>query len=123
MLEVVAVRVIPGFAPLQTEIADEVRITGIGFTVTVMVKVGPWQLVIREVGVTRYWTVPDEAWPGLVNTWLIVVPDPALAPVIEPVMVPMVHEKLLGTLDERLMPGLLPLQTEAVEEFVTKGSG
>src|ERR1051325_10662758 len=48
-------------------------------------------------------------------------PDPALAPVIPPVMVPMVHVKLLGTLADRLILVLEPVQTVAVFGVVTAG--
>jgi hypothetical protein len=40
-------------------------------------------------------------------------PLPALAPVIPPVIVPMVQEKLLGRVAVKVIFGLLPLQTLA----------
>ena len=54
---------------------------------------------------------------------MIVEPDPALAPVMLPVIVPSVHVKLLGALAVSEMLGLLPLHTEAVGAVVTAGVG
>ena len=67
--------------------------------------------------------MPAVALPGLVNAWLIVKPDPALAPVMLPVIVPMVHAKLLGKLAAREILGLVPLQIIAVAPLVTAGTG
>ena len=50
-------------------------------------------------------------------------PDPALAPVIAPVMVPMVHAKLLDVLAVKLIFGPEPLHVLEVAELVTKGVG
>lgn len=73
-------------------------ITGVGCTVTsaVMLKADPTQ-PSSEVGVTRYSTVPELTVLGLFNIWLITLPEPALAPVIPPLMVPIVQVKVLGT--------------------------
>lgn len=60
---------------------------------------------------------------ALVSVWLIIEPDPAEAPVIEPVLVPMVQVKLLGALEVRLMFGPVPLQMETAELLVTTGIG
>jgi hypothetical protein len=70
-----------------------------------------------------YWTVPAVALEGLVNVWLIVEPAPADAPVIPPVIVPTVHEKLAGALDvsEMFVPVLL--QIASVAGLVTAGVG
>ena len=76
-----------------------------------------------EVGVTIYCTVPPVVLLGLVSAWLIVEPEPALAPVILPVIVPMVQVKVLATLAVKLMFGLLPLQVLAVLAVVTTGLG
>lgn len=76
-----------------------------------------------EVGVTRYSTVPAEELPGLVNIWLMVAPELALAPVIPPVMAPIVHEKLQGTDAVNAIFGPVPLQVVEVVEFVTTGIG
>ncbi len=60
---------------------------------------------------------------GLVSVWLIVVPDPLLAPVIPPVMVPTVQVKVLGVVADNEMFGPLPLQVDAVLAVVTAGVG
>ena len=54
---------------------------------------------------------------------MIVDPEPTLAPVIPPVIVPIVHAKLLGTLDVNAIFGPVPLQVPAVGELVTIGVG
>ena len=53
----------------------------------------------------------------------MMAPEPALAPVMPPVIVPMVHEKLLVTLDVKLIFGPVPLQVLVVAELVTVGAG
>ena len=53
----------------------------------------------------------------------MVSPELGLAPVIEPVMVPITHVKLLGTLEVKAIFGLVPLQVTAVAELVTAGLG
>ena len=57
---------------------------------------------MTDVGVTIYSTVPEEA-PGLFNVCAMVDPVPLDAPVIPPVIVPIVHVKLLATLAVRGM--------------------
>ncbi len=54
---------------------------------------------------------------------MIVPPEPALAPVIPPVIVPIVHVNVLGTLDVNVMFIEAPLQIVAVDELVTVGPG
>jgi len=54
---------------------------------------------------------------------LIDVPVPALAPDMVPVMAPIVHAKLLGTLAVKAIVGLVPLQVLATGELVTIGLG
>jgi hypothetical protein len=54
---------------------------------------------------------------------LIVGPDPALAPVIPPVIVPTVQAKVLGTELVKLIFGPVPLQALAVGGLVTIGLG
>lgn len=61
--------------------------------------------------------------PGLVNTWLMVLPEPALAPEMLPVMVPTVHVKVLGALAVSAIFGLVPLQIDDVFAVVTTGLG
>ena len=53
----------------------------------------------------------------------MVVPDPALAPVIPPVIVPTVQLKLLGADAVKAIFGPVPLQVEAVLAVVTTGVG
>ena len=60
---------------------------------------------------------------GLVNTWLIVDPEAALAPVIPPVMVPIVQVYELGAEAARIIFETVPLQKIAVGAFVTIGFG
>lgn len=54
---------------------------------------------------------------------MILVPEPALAPVIPPVTVPMVHVNVLGTLAVNEIFGPVPLQVDAVFAVVTTGVG
>ncbi len=60
---------------------------------------------------------------GLVKTSLIVPPDPAAAPVIPPVTVPIVHEKVLAAVEVSDILGLVPLQVATAAAFVTTGLG
>ena len=53
----------------------------------------------------------------------MVVPEPALAPVTPPVIVPIVQEKLLGAVALKLILILLPLQMMAVLGVTTTGIG
>jgi len=53
----------------------------------------------------------------------MVAPDELLAPVIPPVIVPIVHAKLLGALAVNAIAGLDPLQVLAVAALVTAGIG
>jgi hypothetical protein len=53
----------------------------------------------------------------------MVAPEPAVAPVILPVMVPMVQVKLLGAVAVRAIFGPVPLQIFAVAVLVTDGFG
>jgi hypothetical protein len=76
-----------------------------------------------EVGVTIYSTVPAVLLLGLLSVWLIVLPEPALAPVILPVIVPTVQVKVLGALAVSKMFGPVPLHVAAVDAFVTTGVG
>jgi len=50
-------------------------------------------------------------------------PEDALAPVMPPVTVPIVHTKLLAALAERLIFGDVPLQVVTVDGVVTTGFG
>lgn len=118
-----AVRLIFGPDPLQVTAVAAFVTTGLGFTVTVIVKGLPAQEPVVEVGVTIYWTVPAVALLGLVNVWLIVLPEPLLAPVMPPVMIPTVQANVLATVavNEILEP--VPLQMLAAAAVVTVGLG
>lgn len=70
-----------------------------------------------------YCTVPEADGLGLFSTWLIVLPDPAMAPAIPPVMVPIVHVKVLGAEAVNVMLGLVALQIVEVFAVVTTGVG
>ena len=54
---------------------------------------------------------------------MIVPPDPALAPVMPPVIVPIVHANVLGALAVSAMFGPVPLHVAAVFAVVTAGVG
>ena len=54
---------------------------------------------------------------------MIVEPDPALAPVMPPVFVPMDQLNVLAVEAVSDILGLVPLQVEAVIAFVTAGIG
>jgi hypothetical protein len=113
-----------GLVLLQMASVAPLVTTGVGLTVTVIVNgEAGVQLPVVDDGVTMYSTVPAVALPGLVNTWLIVLPDPAVAPVIPPVTLPIVHAKLLAVVAVREMLGLVLLQIATVEGLVIAGVG
>jgi hypothetical protein len=70
-----------------------------------------------------YSTVPAVELLGFVSVWLIMPPDPAVAPVMPPVIFPIVHANVDGTLDVREIFGLVPLHTASVAALVTTGVG
>jgi hypothetical protein len=76
-----------------------------------------------DVGVIIYSTDPEEELLGLVRVWLITGPEPAVAPVIPPVIFPMVHAYADGTLDASEIFGLVPLHIASVAGLVTTGVG
>jgi len=117
------VKLIFGPVPLQVPTVDEFVTAGAGLTVTVMVYREPVHEPPVEVGVTIYCTEPAVVLLGFVNTSLMVEPEPLLAPVILPVMVPIVQLNVLAALAVKLMLGLVPLQVLAVAEVVTAGFG
>jgi hypothetical protein len=123
LLAIEAVKLIFGLVPLQVTAVFAVVTTGLGFTVTVIVREGPAHEPVVVVGVTRYSTVPVATLLGLVSVWLMVAPEPVVAPVIPPVIVPTVQAKLLGALDVKVIFGLEPLQMLAVGVLVTIGVG
>lgn len=59
----------------------------------------------------------------MLSTWLMVLPDPAVAPVMPPVTVPMVQVKVLGVVAVSAMLVLTLLHAEAVLAVVTAGVG
>jgi len=68
VLGILAVKPMFGPDPLHI-LAEFVVVTiGDGFTVTVIVYVGPVQVPVAAVGVTRYSTEPETVLLGLVNT-------------------------------------------------------
>jgi hypothetical protein len=97
--------------------------TKVGFTATVIVYGVPEQLPEVAVGVTIYSTVPAVELLGLVSVWSIVNPDDALAPVIPPVIVPMVQENELAEEAVNEISRLAPLHMVAVFVVVTAGFG
>jgi hypothetical protein len=72
---------------------------------------------------TRYSTVPGVVLLGLRSTWSIRLPDPSVAPVMLPVIVPTVQVNVLGIEDVKLIAGLNPLQVIAVSGAVITGDG
>jgi hypothetical protein len=60
---------------------------------------------------------------GLVSVWLIVVPLPEVAPVIPPLIVPIVQLNVLDALAVSAMFGLVLLQMASVAGLVTAGVG
>ena len=123
VLAALAVKEIFVLVTLQILFVAVVVTTGIGFTLTVIVKGVPGQEPVVEVGVITYSTVPVVILLGLVSVWLIGLPEPFTAPVIPPVIVPMVHTKLPVTLDVKAIFVLLPEQMLFVATFVTSGDG
>jgi hypothetical protein len=119
VLEVNAIFV---FVPLQILFTAEFVTTGRGLTVTTTLVAVPTHPSGFEVGVTRYSTVPAVVLLKLVSTWLIVAPDPAVAPDTLPVTEPTVHVKVLATLAVKARLVLSPLQI-LIGVLVTAGFG
>jgi hypothetical protein len=119
----------PAVALLKVVVVPEHRVvvpvirTGFGFTVTVIVNGAPTQPPPVEVGVTIYSTDPAVASLGLVSIWLMVDPDPALAPVIPSTITPIDHVKLLVAEAVRPIFGPVPLHVVDVAKLVTEGIG
>jgi hypothetical protein len=120
---VLDVSVMFGLVLLQIDSVEGFVTTGVGFTVMVIVNGAPAQFPVVDVGVTIYSTDPDVALPGLVSTWFSVVPVPAEAPVIPPLIFPIVHAKVAGALEVSAMLGLVALQMVAAGALVTAGVG
>jgi hypothetical protein len=123
LLATPAVKLIFVVTPEQIVAVAALVTAGAGFTVTVIVNVAPTQEPVVAVGVTLYCTVPAAVLLGLVSTWLMEEPEAALAPVMPPVIVPIVQLNVLGALAVKLIFGPVPLQVLAVAELVTAGVG
>jgi hypothetical protein len=119
----VAASVMFGLVALQIATDAGLLTAGLGLTVTVIVNGAPAQAPVVDVGVTIYSTLPAVALLGLVSVWLMVDPDPALAPVIPPFTAPIVHAKLLGALAVSAMFGPVPVQIDVADALVTAGVG
>ena len=77
-----------------------------------------------DVGVTRYSTVPGVALLGLFSVCAMVLPLPALAPVMPPVIVPIVQANVLGAVALSAMFVAVLLHIATVEGTpVTTGVG
>jgi hypothetical protein len=116
------VNTIFGLDPLQILFVAGFVTTGVGLTVTTKLYWVPTHDPVVEVGVTRYSTVPAVELLKLVRVWLIVPPEPLLAPVILPTIVPIVQVKLLGVLAVNAIFGPVPLQI-LTGALVTDGFG
>lgn len=116
-----AIFVVP---PLQIAAVEGVETTGDGFTVTVIVYGAPAQVVEAvEVGVTIYCTVPGEALLGLTSVCAMAFPLPEDAPVMPPVIEPIVQVNVLDVLAFREIFVLVLLQMLALFAVVTVGMG
>lgn len=77
-----------------------------------------------DVGVIRYSTVPGVALLGFNSVCAMVLPDPLDAPVIPPVIVPIVQLNVLGAVAFNAMFVAVLLQIETVDGTpVTTGIG
>jgi predicted transcriptional regulator len=112
-----------GLVLLQIETAEGLVTTGLGFTVTVIVNGDPVHVPVVEVGVMIYSTEPAVALLGLFNVWLMRLPEPVLAPVMPPLIAPIVHVNELGALAVNEIFGLVPVQIEVAGALVTAGVG
>jgi len=121
VLAALAANVIFVLAPLQIVDVIEFVIAGVGFTVIVIKLVSDLHPLAVEVATVLKTILPALALLGLVKVWFIVEPLLALAPVIEPVLVPNVHAKVLDALAVNVIFGLAPLQIVAVFELVIVG--
>jgi hypothetical protein len=109
--------------PLQVEAVGKLVTIGAGLTVTVIVKGDPPHKPATEVGVTIYSTDPKTDELGFVSTWLIVLPDPALAPEMPPITVPIVQVYVLAMEAVKLILAFVPLHMALTADVVTTGAG
>jgi hypothetical protein len=70
-----------------------------------------------------YSSVPAVALLGLRRVWAMVLPEPALPPLMLPLIVPTVHVKVLGVLAVSAIFVAELLQIVAVLDVVTTGVG
>lgn len=107
-------------APLQRS-ADIADITGVGSTITTIFEGTPGHVLAE--GVTMYVTDPAVAF-GLLSAWAMVEPLEALAPVMPPVIVPIVQLNVLPTkLLVNAMFVVDPLQISVELAVLTFGAG
>ena len=124
VLGVLAVKAMLVAVPLQIVAVLAVVTTGVGLTVTVIVYGDPGQSVEAvDVGVIMYSTVPAVVLLGLFNVCAIVDPLPGVAPVMPPVIFPMVHANVLVALAVNGMLVAVPLHIVADVAVVTTGVG
>jgi hypothetical protein len=124
VLATLAVGAIFVVVALQIVAVLAVVTTGVGLTVTVIVYAEPGHAgVAVDVGVTRYWTVPVAELLGLFNVCAIVDPLPLEAPVIPPVIVPIVQVNVLAALAVNAIFVAVALHIVAVLAVVTTGVG
>jgi hypothetical protein len=111
-------------SPLHIVYASGVVITGLGSIPTIIVYGSPAQEF--AVGVIIYSTDPVVVWLGLVRIcWIAGLgpeADPAAAPVMPPVILPIVHVNVLGTVAVKGTFVETPLQ-KPISEEVTLGLG
>jgi hypothetical protein len=70
-----------------------------------------------------YSTLPAALLLGLFRVWAMLLPEPALAPVMPPVIVPIVQLNVLAAVDVNAIFVVAPLQMVALFAVVTAGVG
>jgi hypothetical protein len=124
VLGTVDVKEMFGLPPLQIAAGGVLVTAGSGLTVTVIVYGVPEQAVLAvDVGVTMYSTLPAAVLLGLFSVCAIELPEPPLAPVIPPEIVPIVQLKVLAAVDVNEIFVVAPLQIVALLAVVTTGVG
>lgn len=105
-----AVRIVFQLSPLQIAAVDALVTKGFGSTLIIIVLLEPVQVPLDAMGVTMYSIVPVVEFDGLLSVWMMLEPEPGVAPVIPPVMVPMLQLNDEGMLAERFTDVEVPLQ-------------
>jgi hypothetical protein len=123
VLDMLAVRGIFVFVPLQILVVNGVVRTGTGFAVMIAVSVIPMQEPLIDRGVIIYSTVPGVVLLGLFSVCPIALPELSLAPVTPPVIEPTVQLKLLNAVEVKTILVDVPLQMFLVKTFVILGIG